>query len=163
MRVAQSVPAKENHETVRRLYRSLQARDWRAMADCYTPDAKFEDPVFRNLSGPDVAAMWRMLCLGAKDLQVSLEDARIGDYAGTAKWEARYTFSKTGRPVVNRGRATFTFQGAKIVSHHDRFPFWKWSRQALGAPGLALGWTPLVKRRVRREARASLEKAKNLA
>jgi hypothetical protein len=36
--------------------------------------------------------------------------------------------------------------------------FWPWSRQALGAPGLLLGWTPLLRAKVQRQAGANLRK-----
>jgi hypothetical protein len=45
-----------------------------------------------------------------------------------------------------------------IVSHHDSFDFWRWSRQALGAPGLLLGWSPVLRNQVRKQANTSLRK-----
>jgi hypothetical protein len=66
-------------------------------------------------------------------------------------------FSQTGRPVLNDVRATFRFaEGGLIADHADAFSFHRWSRQALGAPGLLLGWTPLLKATVRRKAAESL-------
>ena len=32
-----------------------------------------------------------------------------------------------------------------------------WARQALGPPGLLLGWTPVIRTAVRRKARAGLD------
>ncbi len=40
---------------------------------------------------------------------------------------------------------------------NDSFSFYAWARQALGPAGLALGWTPLLRGGVQREARASLD------
>jgi hypothetical protein len=34
---------------------------------------------------------------------------------------------------------------------------WAWTRQALGAPGLLLGWTPFLQKKVQAEARKGLE------
>jgi hypothetical protein len=45
-----------------------------------------------------------------------------------------------------------------ITRHRDRFNFWSWSRQALGAPGLLLGWTPFLRQKVRAQAAANLQK-----
>ena len=45
-----------------------------------------------------------------------------------------------------------------IVQHRDSFDFWHWSRQALGAPGLLLGWTPFLRAKVQAQAKASLQK-----
>ena len=44
-----------------------------------------------------------------------------------------------------------------IASQRDRFDFWRWSRQALGAPGLLLGWSPMLKKKVRATAAANLQ------
>ena len=42
------------------------------MAACYTPDEQFTDPVFRDLEGREVGAMWQMLCERSDDLSVDL-------------------------------------------------------------------------------------------
>ncbi|HET9043130.1 MAG TPA: hypothetical protein VFN70_08290, partial [Burkholderiales bacterium] len=65
--------------------------------------------------------------------------------------------SPTGRRVHNVIDATFEFRDGLIVRHVDRFSFWRWARQALGATGWFLGWTPLVRDRVRSEARRGLD------
>jgi hypothetical protein len=72
--------------------------------------------------------------------------------AGTAEWQAWYTFSATGRPVHNRISAEFAFHEGTIIRHIDRFSFWRWSRQALGPVGGLLGWSGLVRNRVRKQA-----------
>ena len=54
-------------------------------------------------------------------------------------------------------RAEFRFADGLIAEHRDEFDFHRWSRQALGAPGLLLGWTPLLRAAVRRRARAGLD------
>ena len=78
---------------------------------------------------------------------------------GQAHWEAHYRFSATGRLVHNRIDVTFSFNPAGlIVNHVDHFNFWRWSRQALGTPGLLLGWTPFLRTKVRRQAAANLQK-----
>ena len=73
-----------------------------------------------------------------------------------ASRSARYTFSATGRKVLNRIDASFEFRDGLIVRHIDRFDFWRWSRQALGTPGLLLGWTGFLRGKVRAKAAASL-------
>ena len=76
---------------------------------------------------------------------------------GSARWVAHYTFTQTGRPVANDVRAAFRFADGLIAEHRDEFDFHRWSRQALGTPGLLLGWTPLLRAAVRRRARAGLD------
>ncbi|HEX8244243.1 MAG TPA: hypothetical protein VF541_12120, partial [Longimicrobium sp.] len=57
----------------------------------------------------------------------------------------------------NRVDAAFAFRDGLIVRHDDRFPFWRWARQALGPAGLLLGWTPLLRARVAKMAGAGLD------
>ena len=100
--------------------------------------------------------MWRMLTGRAEDLEVKLAEHEAGDERGSAHWLADYTFS-TGRKVHNDIRAEFRFEHGLIAEHRDSFSFYTWARQALGPAGLALGWTPMVRGRVKREARARLD------
>jgi hypothetical protein len=61
--------------------------------------------------------------------------------------------------VDNSIAARFKFDRAgRVLKHRDSFDFWRWSRQALGAPGLLLGWTPLLRNKVRAQAAANLRK-----
>jgi hypothetical protein len=101
--------------------------------------------------------MWRMLTGQAKDLRIELLEHHIQGEEGSAHWRAHYTFSQTGRPVINDVRASFRFAGGLISEHTDDFGFYRWARQALGPRGLILGWTPIVRSAVRGRARASLE------
>jgi hypothetical protein len=141
--------------TIERFYAAFGARDGDAMAACYAPDAHFSDPVFTDLNGAEPGAMWRMLTAQATDLRIEL----LEHTADTAHWRAHYTFSQTGRPVVNDVRATFRFdEDGLIADHRDEFSFYRWARQALGPPGMLLGWTPLLRATVRRRARDRLER-----
>ena len=144
-------------ELLQRFYAAFDRRDGDAMAACYAPGARFRDPVFGELTGEAAGDMWRMLTGRAEDLSVELAAHEAGDETGSARWIARYTFTQTGRPVVNDVRATFRFRDGLIAEHDDRFGFWAWSRQALGAPGLLLGWTPLLRGKVSGQARQGLE------
>ena len=145
-----------NEQLIRDFYAAFAARDADAMAKCYHPEVMFTDPVFPMLKGDEAGDMWRMLVARGKDLQLTLIEASADGNGGRAVWEARYTFSQTGRLVVNRIRAAFAFRDGLIVRHVDQFPFWKWSRQALGPLGLLLGWSLPVKALVRKKAAASL-------
>jgi ketosteroid isomerase-like protein len=117
----------------------------------------FSDPVFVDLRGDEPGAMWRMLTGQAEDLSVDLLEHDVDGDAGSAHWLARYTFTRTGRPVVNDVRARFRFADGLIAEHVDEFGFHRWARQALGPPGLLLGWTPLLRSATRRQARGSLD------
>ena len=147
------------HETlVREFYAAFARKDAEGMARCYHPEVFFSDTVFPSLRGPEAGDMWRMLLARATDLEVTLDEAWGNSQGGQAKWTARYTFSKTGRKVVNRISALFAFRDGLIVRHHDSFPFWPWAAQALGPAGKVLGWFPPLKWKVRKEAARGLEK-----
>jgi len=141
---------------IRAFYDAFSRRDAEAMAACYHDDVRFSDPVFPALAGRDASDMWRMLTIGGKDLRVVVSDVAAAGDGGSARWDAYYSFSGTGRPVHNIIRARFRFRDGKIVEHEDRFDFWRWSRQALGLPGLLLGWTPFLQKKVQRTAASKL-------
>jgi ketosteroid isomerase-like protein len=139
-------------ETIEDLYGSFARGDADGMERCYHPDVCFSDPVFTDLRGADVMRMWRMLMTRSDDLEITLGEHSADGSRGTAHWTARYTFSRTGRHVVNEIDATFRFADGLIIGHEDSFDFWKWSRMALGAPGVFLGWSPMLKKKVRTQS-----------
>jgi len=146
------------HESlIREFYAAFARKDAEAMARCYHPDIFFSDTVFPSLRGEEAGDMWRMLLARATDLEVTLDSASADDQGGRAQWTARYTFSKTGRKVVNVIQAMFAFRDGLIVRHHDSFPFWRWARQALGPVGAMLGWFAPLKWSVRKQAAKGLE------
>lgn len=142
---------------IERFYAALQRRDAATMAVCYHRRAVFRDPVF-ELDGERVGQMWKMLCARGADLRVEFSDVFADANRGSAEWQAWYTFKSTGRPVHNVIHAHFRFVEGLIVEHIDTFNFWRWARQALGPAGLLLGWTPLVRAKVQREASKALER-----
>ena len=147
------------HEALlRRFYEAFQARDAAAMGACYHDDAIFMDPAFGRLKADEVRAMWIMLAARATELEITFEVRHADEGSGAVHWEARYPFSKTGRRVHNKIEAQFGFHEGKILAHRDQFDLWTWSRQALGLPGLLLGWSPWMKAKIQREARMQLAK-----
>lgn len=146
-----------NAKLIEQFYTSFSRRDHAGMQACYAPAIEFTDAVFA-LQGKRVGAMWHMLCAGGQDLEVSVSDIAADDWRGQAHWEARYTFSASGRRVHNIIEAEFVFENGLIGRHRDRFDFWRWSRQALGPAGWALGWTPLLQKQVQRTALRRLER-----
>ena len=153
-----------NALTLTRFYTAFAALDADTMAQCYAPEVSFQDPVFRLQGQPETAGMWRMLCAatrakGQADWKLEFSNIEADATAGQAHWEAHYKFSATGRLVHNTIDAQFTFTpDGLIASHRDSFDFWRWSRQALGTPGLLLGWTPFLRAKVQTQAGASLKK-----
>lgn len=147
-----------NEALIRKFYTAFQQKDFLTMQSCYHPDARFKDPVFPNLDSKGVKAMWQMLLTSSKDLRVEFNTVKADDKTGTCRWDAWYSFSRTGRRVHNSIGAAMEFRDGLIYRHTDKFDFWKWSRQALGVSGVLLGWTPIVKNKVRATASKSLKK-----
>lgn len=143
---------------VEQFYQAFQIRDGDKMAELYADNAVFSDPVFPKLVGSEAKSMWKMLTRQSRDLQIEYEILKHDQSSAEVQWVAKYTFSKTGRTVVNRVLATLHVEDGKIIEHRDSFNFWRWSKQALGISGWALGWTPLLKRKVQKMAHSSLMK-----
>lgn len=142
-----------------RFYSAFASRDWAAMGACYADDAHFSDPVFPDLDAGGARAMWKMLLTSGTDLQMSFRVEQESETHGICHWEARYTFSRTGRKVHNIIRSEFELRDGLIVRQRDHFDFWRWSGQALGFSGQLLGWTPWVRNKVRASAQAALMKS----
>jgi limonene-1,2-epoxide hydrolase len=140
-------------------FKAFSQRDPVAMGSCYHEAARFTDPVFVDLIAAEARAMWRMLLGRGTDLRITYRIIEENAEGGRCRWEALYTFSRTGRPVRNVVTSTFRFRDGLIVDQRDRFDFWCWARQALGTPGLLLGWSPMLRRKVRSSAREGLAKA----
>jgi ketosteroid isomerase-like protein len=146
-------------EVIERFYGAFAAKDADGMEACYHPEVSFSDPVFTDLHGEDVMRMWRMLLSRSDDLEIRLGEHSADGTSGNAHWTARYTFSRTGRHVVNEIDAAMRFEQGLIVEHRDSFDFWKWSRMALGTSGLVLGWSPMLKNKVRAQSKLMLAAA----
>ena len=139
-----------NKLLIEQFYTAFQNMDAEGMVKLYHKQIDFDDPVFGRLHGDDARNMWRMLIDRSKgQLQIDFEILDATDFDVSARWEARYVFSKTKRKVHNLIEAGFIIEDGKIVVHTDKFDFWRWSRMALGLPGYILGGTPLLKNKVR--------------
>lgn len=146
----------DNEKLIHHFYNSFQQKDYAEMQKCYADNAVFSDEAFQNLNSAQVKAMWKMLCLRGKDLELKFSNVTADEKKGSAEWIANYTFSKTGRKVENHIKANFEFENGKIVKHIDKFDFYKWISQALGFSGVLLGWTSFMQNKVRQTAMKSL-------
>ena len=148
----------QNKELINKFYTSFQNKDYKTMQDCYANNATFSDPVFENLNAAEVRAMWQMLITRATDLALEFKNVAADETSGSAEWTAVYTFSATGKKVINKIKANFVFENGKIKEHKDSFDFYKWAKQALGFKGLLLGWTSFLHNKVKQQARNNLIK-----
>ncbi len=150
-----------NEALITTFYTAFSKRDAAGMNACYSEDPIFNDPAFGILQGDDVRAMWEMLCKNGRDLTLTFNNIQLLDeeYA-TCNWTARYTFSKSGRKVVNHIKAHMRIIDGRIAEHTDQFDIWKWSSMALGWKGSLLGWTGFMKQKIRNAALKSLDQYK---
>lgn len=130
-----------NEQLINKFYTAFQQKDWKTMQACYHPEIEFNDAVFKNLKGKKAGAMWHMLLAGAKDLALTFDGISADENNGKAHWVATYTFSQTGKKVVNDIHAAFEFKDGLIIKHTDSFDFKNWSKQAFGFVGSLLGGT----------------------
>ena len=150
-----------NAATIARFYAAFAALDAAAMSACYASDARFADEVFTLQGRDNIGAMWTMLCAasaanGAGQWRLEVANIVADDLNGSADWQVWYRFSATARAVHNRIHASMNFRDGLIARHQDSFSFWAWARQALGLPGLLLGWSPFLRARVVAQAVAKL-------
>lgn len=152
--------ARTHQEIITEFYAAFSRLDAEAMAACYHKDITFEDPAFGTLKGEKAGNMWRMLCQSqkGKDFVVTFSDVTATGGKGSALWEAKYTFSKTGRKVHNKIRAEFEFADGKIIKHTDQFDLKKWAKQAMGLKGALLGGTGFFKKKLHEQTNGMLAK-----
>jgi ketosteroid isomerase-like protein len=150
-----------NEQLIKHFYTCFSNKDFKGMQNCYADNAVFNDSIFTNLNAEQVKAMWQMLLVGSKDLRLEFQTFPALEDSAKAHWDAYYTFSATGRKVVNRIDAVFQIVDGKIVKHTDNFSFYTWSRQALGLTGVLLGWTSFLHKKVSAQAMKNLEKFMN--
>jgi ketosteroid isomerase-like protein len=146
-----------NAKLITKFYTAFSKLDAKTMQSCYHPDITFSDPAFPELKGADAGKMWAMLTSRAKEFSIVFDGIEADSKTGKAHWVATYLFTVTGNKVVNDIHASFEFKDGKIIRHTDTFDLWKWSRQALGLKGLLLGWSPLVRNAVQKQAGANLQ------
>jgi hypothetical protein len=146
--------------TIERLYGAFERLDARAMAACYADHARFDDEAFSLEGRERIGAMWTMLCDAVRAKGRDVWQLDVSDVTErSAHWEPTYRFSATGRMVRNVIDAEFEFDAQGLITHQrDRFDFWRWARQALGAPGWLLGWSPLFRAKVRAQAAKNLDR-----
>ena len=146
---------------INKFYLCFQQKDFRGMQACYHPEIEFSDSVFTSLKGKRAGAMWHMLLTASSDRnepKITFNNIDVNKDQGFCHWEALYIFSLTGRKVHNKIDAKFIFKNGLIIRHIDTFSFWTWTRMAFGITGIVLGWSPFLKRKIRKVVGEKLDK-----
>ncbi len=157
---------KQNHtmkETITKFYEAFKNKDAESMVALYHEEVIFSDPAFGILHGNRAKNMWRMLIENGKDLEVNFEVISADEKKAKAHWQAKYTFSKTGRRVVNEVDAYFLFKDGLIIKHVDDFNRKEWAKQAMGLKGRLFGGTGFFRDQLYKNTKVLLDKfeAKN--
>ena len=148
--------ADEHRQLISNFYTAFANKDSLGMKACYHQHVVFEDPVFGVLKEEEVAAMWEMLLSRGKDLIITFSDVKADDFTGTATWVATYTFSRSGRQVINHIQAQFSFADGKIIKHTDSFDLNKWFIMAFGLKGYLFITLPFLRRKFSYTVKQSL-------
>lgn len=151
----------ENEQLIHSFYTCFKNKDYKGMQACYADNATFSDAVFKNLNADQVKAMWEMLILKGKDFHIKFNSISANNSFVKAHWDAYYTFSATGKKVVNKIDAVFEIKNGKIIKHTDNFDFYTWASQALGIKGFLLGWTSFLRKKVAKQAMKNLDNFMN--
>ena len=117
------------------------------MAECYHPDAQFEDIAFNLRGKKQIHAMWHMI--SQTDLRTSFKVLEADDQTGSVDVVDEYTFGDTGRRVHNVIRSDVRFRDGLIIQHHDSCNALKWAAQALGPAKGVVAWLIPATRRAR--------------
>ncbi len=149
---------KEHVALIEGFYTAFHEKDAETMASCYHKELGFEDPVFGVLDYDQTCAMWAMLLSGNNNIEITFKNAWSENEYGGVNWEVKYPFPKNGKKVHNIVDAKFEFKEGLIVGHRDYFDFYRWSRMALGIPGILLGWTDYLQNKVKAQCASMLKK-----
>jgi len=147
-------------EVIETFYKAFKAMDAEKMVACYHDDIIFSDPAFGTLKGKRAKNMWRMLISSqkGKTFDIHYDSIYEDDTQGSAHWEAKYTFSFTGRKIHNRIEARFELRNGLIIRHQDHFKLHRWAVQALGFKGLLIGRTKFFQKRLQKQTNHMLSK-----
>jgi hypothetical protein len=139
-----------------RFYDAFNCLDAKTMASLYHEQASFTDPAFPDLRGERIGMMWSMLCRRAKKFSLSYKILFADERKAQVEWQATYLYAGK-RKVENHVLSTISLWDGLIVRQIDEFDFAKWSRQALGLPGLLAGNTEWLRRKVQVKAKDQLD------
>jgi hypothetical protein len=120
----------DNERLIAGLFEALNKHDHIAIAKYYAENAYFEDIAFNLRGRKEIHAMWHLIC--ATDISVTVEALSASGSSGKVTVIEKYTFTDTGRPVVNKIEGRFVFRDGLIMEHHDTCDPLAWARQAFG-------------------------------
>lgn len=142
----------QHEQLLKTLFQCLNAHDFEGIANCYHPDASFQDIAFTLKGKKQIHAMWDFICSPDEagiqsDIQAILLDLSANESTGRAIVVDIYTFRKHKRRVANLIESSFTFQGDKIIRQVDHCDPVCWARQAIGGiSGFIAGHCGFVRR-----------------
>ena len=152
----------QNQQLIEDFYTAFSNGNAKGMTACYHDDVVFEDPAFGNIKNGKPSKMWEMLMSRKKEsTTVVFNNINANETTGKANWTATYEYGPKNRKVINNVSASFKFKDGKIIEHIDSFNMWSWTKQALGLPGVLLGWSSFMKNKIQKNTSQQLAEYTN--
>ena len=145
----------KNSDKVKDFFKALNQGDYKSANELYHPNAIYEDEIF-SFKGFEIHALWYTATRPGMDMSadcISIEE--VGDKV-ICIWKMSYTIDSINRKIELQEKATFFFDGDKVIKHIDEYDFWSWCIQAFGLPGRLFGWSKWLRNRVRFQAKKSV-------
>ncbi|MCK5781380.1 MAG: nuclear transport factor 2 family protein [Flavobacteriales bacterium] len=147
-----------NKALIAKFFEGLKQQDLDMMLSCYHENIIFSDPAFGILRKEKVFTMWKKILKEPRDLRIEYSSIEADEENGSAKWEAWYSFSVTGKLVHNKIESRFVFKDNLIAEQHDSFFLRKWAAQAFGLKGRLIGGTSYFRERIQHFTMKALER-----
>jgi len=123
-------------------YKAFAKGDNAAMAQMYSDDVKFHDPLFGHLNGKaETMNMWNTIQPSTNPATTDIRPQVVGqptqnkDGSWDVKvhWDASYDIGKPGkwRHIDNHADTTLTIKDGKITHQRDDWDLQKWTAQAV--------------------------------
>ncbi len=146
-------------EIINQFYNAFAQGNAKAMNKHYAEKVCFKDPAFGSLKNERVKFMWLMLLSQKRDdTSITYEIIEVSENTAIVKWVAKYQFGPKERKVINHVTSELCLENQKIVEHYDDFNLWRWTRQALGIPGLLFGWSSFMRQKIQKQLNKRLDR-----
>lgn len=147
-----------NNEIVARFYTAFSKLNAAEMLDCYEADILYNDPIFGLLQADKVHAMWQMICNNASNMSCNFGNIQqVDDEYITCNWKTSYFFKPLNKRVVYDAKAYMKIVNGKITEHSDGYRLSTWIRKTYGFPGMLLGWSGFMQKKVQKRYRLQLK------
>jgi hypothetical protein len=139
---------KKDKACLKNYVKALIKKESHALADCYSEEANFFDPIFDNLDKENLVKYWELRFTTYKDLKILVLASELYEHSASIKWFISY--KQKNKKIRYSMVSILEIRNGKIIKQFDHFHFWKMAMQAYGFMGFFLGWTKLMNARVKK-------------